>query len=59
MDIFPAPAPAPGHFPDIFWTFFWEAARKPQKAFWAIFFVIFLQFLVLILSRVNNIAMPA
>ena len=42
-----------GHFFDIFWTFFqrqpqhqdifrtffWEAARKPQKALWDIFFI--------------------
>ena len=41
LDIFPAPAPAPGHFPDTFWTFFWEAARKSQKAFWDIFWTFF------------------
>ena len=44
LDILPAPTPAPRHFPDIFWTFFWQAARKPQKAFWDMFFEFFNNF---------------
>ena len=44
LGIFPAPAPAPGHFPDTFYTFFWEAAGKSQNAFWEIFGAFFSNF---------------
>ena len=47
------------HFPDTFWTFFWEAARKPQKAFWDFFWTFFGNFSfgqLLVVRNITNLA---